>query len=58
VADIGVEGLARAVVVGGGIFGGFLVDAAAEGFGRADVVERGGLGGKYECEQEERLKED
>jgi len=46
------------VVVGGGIFGGFLVDAAVEGFGRADVVERGGLGGKYECEQEERLKED
>jgi hypothetical protein len=42
--DVGVEGLAGTVVVGGGVFGGFLVDAAAEGMGLADVFERRGVG--------------
>ena len=35
--DIGVEGDAGAVIVGGGVFGDFVVDAAAEGFGLADA---------------------
>jgi hypothetical protein len=39
-AEVGVEGLAGAMVVGGRVLGGFEVDATAKGFGLADVVER------------------
>ncbi len=58
-AEVGVECFARAMVVGGGVLGGFLVDGATEGFGFVDVGQGLGVGceGQEEWEDSEPMSQ-